>query len=161
MTQSRWDWPNAKCVVRACIFAISFFLFGSHAYSQPADTNSTHVRFITMDVFINSQSQPLAAYQLQLAATNGVAKIVGIEGGEHPAFREAPHYDPKAMQSDRVIIAGYSTENQLPVGKTRVATIHLQVTGDSPQFGIHLETAGNTAGNRIEAEATFEERKNK
>ena len=129
--------------------------------AQNSTNNAANVRFIAVDIFVNSSNQSLAAYQLEFAATNGVAKIVGIEGGEHPAFREAPHYEPKAMQSDRVIIAAYSTDNQLPVGKTRVATIHLQVTGDSPQFGIHLETAGNSAGNKIEAEATFEERKNK
>ena len=66
-------------------------------------------RFGAVDIYVDSGSTPLAAYQLEFAATNGVAKIVGIEGGEHAAFRQPPFYDPKAIQHERVIIASFST----------------------------------------------------
>jgi hypothetical protein len=115
-----------------------------------------------MDIFVDSGSTPLAAYQLEFAATNGVARIVGIEGGEHAAFRQPPFYDPKAMQHERVIIASFRTAPtaSLPTGKTRVATIHFQTAGTQlPQFELKLETAGDSQGNKIAAQASFEERK--
>jgi len=115
-----------------------------------------------MDIFIDSGSTPLAAYQLVFAATNGVAKIVGIEGGEHPAFRQPPFYDPKAIQHERVIIASFSTAPaaDLPTGKTRIATIHLQTTGNQlPHFELRLQTAGDSQGKKVTALASFEERK--
>jgi hypothetical protein len=119
-------------------------------------------RFCAVDIFVDSGSTPLAAYQIQFAATNGVVKIVGIEGGEHPAFRQPPYYDPKAMQHDHVIIAAFSTLSpaDLPTGKTRVATIHYQTAGSQmPQFEIKLQTAGDSQGNKISPLASFEERK--
>jgi hypothetical protein len=119
-------------------------------------------RFCAVDIFVDSGSTPLAAYQIHFAATNGVVKIVGIEGGDHPAFRQPPYYDPKAMQHDHVIIAAFSTLSpaELPTGKTRVATIHYQTAGTQmPQFEIKVQTAGDSQGNKISPAASFEERK--
>ena len=141
--------------------ALLFGLAAGLLAQQPADEEG-RTRFCAVDIFVDSGSTPLAAYQLVFAATNGIAKIVGIEGGEHPAFHQPPFYDPKAMQHDRVIIASFSTEppTTLPVGKTRVATIHFQTTEDSlPQFEIQLQTAGDSQGNKIPATASFEQRK--
>jgi hypothetical protein len=115
-----------------------------------------------VDVFVDSKDKPLAAYQLDFAVTNGNAKIVGIEGGEHPAFGQPPFYDPKAMQHERVILAAFSTEaaDKLPTGKTRVATIHLQVEAvTEPQFELKLQAAADAQGNRLAAEASVAERK--
>ena len=128
---------------------------------QPAD-QEPRVRFRAVDIFVDSTNAPLAAYQLEFAVTNGVAKIVGIEGGEHPAFHEAPFYDPKAMQRERVIIAAFSTNavSQLPAGRTRVATIHLQITGDSgPEFELKLSASAGPNGDRVAAGVSAEERK--
>ncbi|HXU77720.1 MAG TPA: hypothetical protein VN794_14195, partial [Methylomirabilota bacterium] len=80
------------------------------------------------------------------------------------AFHEPPFYDPKAMQQDRVIIAAFSTNpsTELPSGKTRVATIHLQTSGtDAPGFMLRLETAADANGQKLQATASFEERKAK
>lgn len=143
---------------------LALLLFGLAAElpaQQPADEES-RTRFCAMDIYIDSGSTPLAAYQVEFAATNGVAKIVGIEGGEHAAFRTPPFYDPKAMQHERVIIASFSTRPaaDLPKGKTRVATIHLQVSGDrAPGFELKLQTAGDAQGKKITVNASFEERK--
>jgi hypothetical protein len=130
--------------------------------AQQSVTEEGRTRFCAMDIFVDSGSTPLAAYQLEFAATNGVAKIVGIEGGEHTAFRQPPFYDPKAMQHERVIIASFSTAPaaSLPTGRTRIATIHFQVTGTQlPQFELRLQTAGDSQGDKISARANFEERK--
>src|SRR5215471_20061320 len=67
------------------------------------------VRFVAVGVYVDSKQKSLAAYQIEFSVTNTVAKIVGIEGGEHQAFLEPPFYDPKAMQHERVIIAAFST----------------------------------------------------
>jgi hypothetical protein len=119
-------------------------------------------RFGAVDIYVDSGSTPLAAYQLECAATNGVAKIVGVEGGEPTAFRQPPFYDPKAMQHERVILASFSTAPaaDLPVGKARVATIHYQTTNThQPQFTLKLQAVGDAQGNRISAQPSFQERK--
>jgi len=119
-------------------------------------------RFSAVDIYVDSKSAPLAAYQIEFSATNGVAKIVGIEGGDSAAFHEPPFYDAKAIQHERVIIAAFNTSStdKLPAGKIRIATIHLQIVGDaSPQFQLNLQVAANPDGNRISADASFEERK--
>jgi hypothetical protein len=131
-------------------------------FAQRPGVEEPRVHFCAVDVYVDATNAPLAAYQLEFAATNGVAKIVGIEGGEAPAFREAPFYDPKAMQRERVIIAAFSTEStdHLPSGKTRVATIHLQISGaDAPAFEVKLKTAADSNGNKIAAGVNIEERK--
>jgi hypothetical protein len=120
------------------------------------------VRFQAVDIYVDSKGKPLAAYQLEFAVTNAAAKIVGIEGGEHKAFAEPPFYDPKAMQHDRVILAAFSTNavSNLPSGKTRVATIHLQaVRNAEPGFFLKVQAAADSDGNKITIEASVEERK--
>jgi hypothetical protein len=131
-------------------------------YAQGPALEEGRSRFSTVDIYVDSKSTPLAAYQLEFSGTNGIARIVGIEGGEHPAFRQPPFYDPKAIQHERVIIAAFSTDSpdKLPAGKTRVATIHLQLLGeDRPGFELKLRTAADSQGTRISVEASFEERK--
>lgn len=131
--------------------------------AQPAGTNQT-VRFQAVDVFVDSKEVPLAAYQLEFSVKNSDAKVVGVEGGEHPAFKDAPFYDLKAIQQERVIIAAFNTAtaDQLPKAKTRVATIHLQILGEpQPQYVLTLQAAATAEGRKIPAEVTFEERKPK
>ena len=108
---------------------------------------------------MDSGAKPLAAYQLEFRVEKGDAKIVGVEGGSHAAFREPPFYDPKAIQKERVVLAAYntSTSNKLPKNKTRVATIHLQISGTKkPEFTVKLTTAASNDGRKISAEATLE-----
>ncbi len=139
-------------------------LFAVLSRPLPAQPTDQSVRFRAVDIFIDSHETPLAAYQLEFSVTSGNAKVVGVEGGEPPAFKEAPFYDPKAIQQQRVIIAAFNTAavEKLPTGKTRVATIHLQVAGDgTPQCILKLTTAASTNGARISTQATVEERKTK
>jgi hypothetical protein len=139
-----------------------FLRLAAPLHAQQSALEEGPTRFCAMDIFIDSKSAPLAAWQIEFAATNGLAKIVGIEGGEAGPFHNPPFYDPKAIQNDRVIIAAFSTElsTKLPAGKTRVATIHLQITGTAqPQFELKLQAAADPDGKKIPVEISFEERK--
>jgi hypothetical protein len=142
------------------ILAILFFAAAAGLCAQQAAPEEGRTRFCAVDIFIDSKATPLAAYQLQFEVTNHVAKIVGIEGGEHPAFAKPPFYDPKAMQQERVILAAFSTERNLPTGRTRVATIHLQVQGtEKPQYELRLQVAADENGKHIFAQIEQTERK--
>ena len=141
---------------------LAVFGLTANLFAQQPAVEEGRSRFAVIDVFVDAASTPLAAYQLELVVTNGVANIVGIEGGEHPAFRQPPFYDPKAIQREHVIIASFSTLNaaELPIGKTRVATIHFRTTTtQSPQFELKLRTTADSDGRKIAAKASFEERK--
>ncbi len=159
---------NWRSALRSGCFVSLFLivLFGLAAAlfaGQPAGEEGRG-RFRAVDIYLDSKSAPLAAYQLEFAATNGVVKIVGVEGGKDPVFHEAPFYDPKAIQQERVIIAAFSTEPaaKLPTGKTKVATIHIQITGlQEPAFELKLQAAADSQGNKISVEASFEEQKAK
>jgi len=120
------------------------------------------VRFAPVHIYLDSGDRPLAAYQFELKATKGSIKIVGVEGGEHAAFKEAPYYDPAALMQDRIIIAAFNTGQDLPTGRTRIATIHLQITGDTqPQYKLEPIVAADADGQEIAAELTLERGANK
>jgi hypothetical protein len=149
--------------VRALLGLLIFGLAARLFAQQPA-AEEGFGRFCAVDIYIDSKGAPLAAYQLEFAVTNGLAKIVGIEGGEHAAFRQPPFYDPKAIQHGRVIVAALSTESpdQLPNSRTRVLTVHLQCSrGAKPQFALTVQAAANVDAQRVSVDATFEERDTK
>jgi len=117
--------------------------------------------FRAVDLFVDSGSQPLAAYQLSFACAAPDAKIVGIEGGEHSAFTEPPYYDPKAMKNNHVVVAAFNTASpgQLPHGRTRIATIHIQTPASVvKQYELKVEAAATPAGEVITVRAEAIER---
>ena len=115
------------------------------------------VRFAPLHIYLDSGNRSLAAYQFELKAAAGQIEIVGVEGGKHKAFSEAPYYDPAALAQDRIIIAAVNTGKNLPAGRTRIATIHLQITGEAePQYELNLTVAGDADGEKIPAELTCE-----
>lgn len=115
------------------------------------------VRFAPVHIYLDSGATPLAAYQFELKATAGQIKIVGVEGGAHAAFNDAPYYDPAALMQDRIIIAAFNTGPDLPAGRTRIATIHLQITGDiAPEYELEPMVAADADGQEIAAELTLE-----
>jgi threonine dehydrogenase-like Zn-dependent dehydrogenase len=133
-------------------------LLASLIWPQAPAQNSGRVRFRAVDVIIDTGGRPLAAYQFELAAEVGTIAIVGVEGGEHPAFSEPPYYDAAALQKNHIIIAAFSTQKDLPAGKTRVARVHVQVTGDTePQYVVVLRVAASPDGTHIPATATATE----
>jgi hypothetical protein len=120
---------------------------------------AARAEFQTIDIFVDSKGEALAAYQLEFSANQKAMRVVGVEGGDHEAFKKPPFYDPKAIQRNRVIIGTYSTAKELPIGKTRVATIHVQVSGTGAMdYRVKLQTAANSEGDSIAASATWRER---
>jgi hypothetical protein len=120
---------------------------------------SAQTRFVAMDLVIDPQGEGLAAYQVEIKASAGV-KIVGVEGGEHPEFRQAPYYDPKGIQHERLIVAAFSTADasKLPNRPTRVLTVHLECEGE-PKFETILKVAGDVRGQKIYAKAELTQTK--
>ncbi len=148
--------------MKKVIFAIliSTVLMVSVMAQQPQfETLSAEstVHFAPLHVFIDSGRHKLAAFQFELKALAGQVKIVGVEGGEHEAFAEPAYYDPAALANDRIIIAAFDTADDLPTGRTRIATIHLQIIGDvEPEYQLDLNVAASEDGNEIPAEISFE-----
>ena len=125
---------------------------------QDYPTSRAGVRFAPLHVYLDSGSNVLAAFQFELKATAGQVKIVGVEGGSHEAFSKTPpYYDPAALANDRIIIAAFSTQPDLPKGRTRIATLHLQILGDAqPQYELKLVVAADPDGKEIPARISFE-----
>jgi hypothetical protein len=118
-------------------------------------TRPRPVRFVSVEVSVDSGAAPLAVYQVELTAKGADAKIVGIEGGAHAAFREPAYYDPAALAGGRIILAAFSTGRDLPAGKTRVATVTFQVSGaEQPTYHARLIVAATADGKKVPAEVS-------
>ena len=149
------------CAIFAAIAAVGLvslpWVQGQDPAVDPDETLPTGVRFAYADMYVDADDQPLAAYQVELKIGEGDARIVGIEGGDHPAFRDPPYYDPKALMQARVILAALSTGEDLPTGRTRVARVHLRVAGDSePVYAAELHTAASATGAEIAARVSVQ-----
>ncbi len=126
--------------------------------------NAMAVRFEAVDVFVDSGTVPMAAYEIEFRANvagteaageNGRALLVGVEGGVHKAFTKPPYYDPAALQGNRIIVAALSVDKELPTGNTRVARLHVQVPAKSmPDYACAIVVAGDTDAKEIKATAT-------
>ena len=125
-------------------------LFYDHPASEAEE--SLAFRFETVDLFADSGDRPLAAYQLEFKDATGRSLLTGIEGGEHDAFQEPPYYDPAALKQNRAILAAFSTAQELPTGKTRIATLHVMVRGDeAAEYTATLKLAADRDGNKFSA----------
>ena len=102
-----------------------------------ADATQSSVHFTAVNVYIDPVGQPLAAYQLELKTSGVDATLVGIEGGDHPAFAQAPYYDPRANLNHRIILAAFNTGEDLPRRRTRVATVMLRIEGSGAAAAGH------------------------
>ncbi len=123
-----------------------------------AEEKPASPRFAAVDVFVDAKGASLAAYQVELDAERKGIQIVGVEGGEHAAFAQAPYYDPKALQDDRIVLAAFSTGKDLPSGRTRVARVHLRIEdGGAAAFTTKLIVAGSQDGKEASATVTMEE----
>jgi len=146
--------PVAICLIAV---ALSMTLTGS-LRSEPAAAARPGVRFAFVNVYVDSGDAPLAAWQCELTEKTGAMRIVGVEGGDHPAFKRPPHYDPAALQRSRVIVAAFNTGKDLPRGKTRVARVHVQITGEgAPDYSVKLTAAASADGKRIDAKVSHEQ----
>ena len=122
---------------------------------------AANVRFAAIDIFVDS-AEPLAAWQFELTDAAGSMTVVGVENGDSEAFADAPYYDLEAVnedRADRIIVADFSLADpaELPLGRTRIATVHVRLTGSSePELDLNLIAAGNADGEPITAAANLE-----
>jgi hypothetical protein len=124
----------------------------------PPATNPVTDPFTAVDIWVDSGRQALGAYQFELTLERGKGEIVGLEGGEHPAFTQPPYYDPAALSGQRIIVAAYQVAAPLPTGKTRVARVHLQLHGEiKPQYVVKLIASCGATGETIPATAGAQE----
>ena len=130
-------------------------LAGAQERTTTTPTSSA-ARFTSVELFVDPHGDALGAYQVEFVADPARVTLVGIEGGEHPAYAQPPYYDPKALSGNRVILAALSTASDLPAARTRVATLHLRVAAghDQPTYQAKLEVAGNREGKPIAADVT-------
>jgi hypothetical protein len=112
-------------------------------------------RFTALDVFVDAGGMPLAAYQVEVIASEGAAKVAGVEGGESAAFRAPPYYDPAALEGGRVIIAAFTLEASPPAGRMRVARLHFLEEGPV-RYEVKAMAAAAPGGVRVEASAALE-----
>jgi len=121
------------------------------------DPSTQPARYTWVDAFIDPHGQPLAAYQFELKSSGGGAvTLVGVEGGEHPAFAPPPYYDPKANVQKRIVIAGLNTGDDLPKARTRVARVMVRVTGH-PTYSATLQVAASQEAKPIDATVSVSE----
>jgi hypothetical protein len=119
-----------------------------------SDTGS--IRFRPVHVYVDPAGAPLAAYQIEVVV-EGNGAIVGVEGGEHAAFGQPPHYDPAALAGKRIILAAFDTHASLPTQRTRVATLQMRESGSAePTYRATLQIAGGPDGHPIDATVTLE-----
>lgn len=143
--------------VVACVAALALGArVGLAGMREPAVDQQT-VRFAPVHIYLDSGEKPLAAYQFELKAVAGKIKIVGVEGGEHEAFQRPPYYDSAALMNERIILAAFNTGDALPTGRTRLATVHLQIIGDTePEYELDLTVAADPDGRELGAELTLQ-----
>ena len=114
----------------------------------------------TIDIYVDSGAERLAAYQVEFSDPTGRIKIIGVEGGEPFAFRAAPYYDPAALGRGCIILAAYSTGRDLPAGKVRVARLRVVCAEREPNYILKLCTAGTSDGNRVPAKFFMAQQRN-
>jgi hypothetical protein len=119
--------------------------------------------FAVYDLYIDSQ-EPLAAYQVKISDRNRSAKILSVEGGEHTAYRQPPHFDPKAIQKNIIKLGAFRADKSenLPIGKTRVASLHVEIfEGRQPDFEVVVEAAARPGGQTIAVQTVILKREEK
>lgn len=145
--------------LRTIVIAASFVLVAT-TLAQESDERAaaveTAVRFASVDIFLDS-SVPVAAWQFELTETHGAMTVVGVENGDSDAFDDAPYFDLDAVANgaaDRIVVADFSLmePDLLPVGSTRIATIHVRLRGSvEPDYALRLIAAGDAEGVPIDA----------
>jgi hypothetical protein len=134
------------------VIAILIALAGVSPATTPVSTTAVAGKsFTSVDLFVDTHGQALAAYQLEIKTPAHVT-VVGIEAGEHAAFAKTPpYYDPAAMGHQRIVLAAFSTDQDLPHGRTRIARLHVMIDGEQParNYAANLLVAADPDGKTI------------
>jgi hypothetical protein len=113
---------------------------------------ATAAEFAVYDIFLDPDGNSLAAYQIKIWDRNAAIKIISVEGGEHTAFKDAPFFDPKAIQRNIIKLASFrvGTTETLPKSKTRIASLHVEIgPGLKPDLAVRLEAAARPGGGKL------------
>jgi hypothetical protein len=106
--------------------------------------------FGTIVVTLDPQGAELAGWQLRADFGKSDARIVGIEGGEHPAYAAPPHYDPRALNTGEIVLAALSSHEELPNESTVVAILHIEHDRSGlPPLEVSEVVAVDADGNEI------------
>lgn len=134
----------------------ALLLLGILAGSVRADAPT---QFTTIDVIVDPGSRPLAAYQIEVLAGSDDVTLVGVEGGDAPAFTEPPRYDPRALRGGRIVLAAICLDDPLPRGPVRVASLHVEhSTRTALRLRVGEVVTGSREGAPIEAKVELERR---
>lgn len=126
--------------------------------STPQAVAGTAVTFVPVDVYVDVGGGRLGAYQFEVNAKD--ATMVGLEGGDSKVFADAPYYDTAALRGNRIVVAAFSLDENLPTGLTRVARLHMMVegslrAGELPEMTDKLLVATDGQGRTVDAKLTL------
>jgi hypothetical protein len=141
-----------KCLALMLGFAFLGAVAPTERSENPSlvSPSTQSVRFATVDIRLDPKNHPLAAYQLEVTADSPNVKLAGVEGGEHAAFREPPYYDPAALNQNRIILAAFNTGSDLPMKDSRIARLHVQISGErNPKWNVKLTVASASDGSAV------------
>ncbi|HOX08103.1 MAG TPA: hypothetical protein PK280_17030 [Planctomycetota bacterium] len=135
--------------------ALALLPLGAALAAGEAAARPTTSSFRAVDVWVDSGTERLAAYQVEVTYDAARVRIVGVEGGEPAGFRDAPWFDEAGKTGGRIVLAAFVPQDSQAVnGARRVARLHLQVEGDAaPALTVKLVAAAKPGGERIKAGA--------
>lgn len=145
--------------MKKLLFTVSiFFIFTSSVMSKDLsnDDCKEKISFRTVDISVDSKTNLLAAYQIDIRYDKENIKVVGLEGGSN-GFNNPPYYDRAGLEGGRIIIAAF-VDNDVHAknGKTMVARLHLQTRGCSPyEFKTEPMAAARPGGKEIPVDVEF------
>lgn len=138
---------------RQSLVLLAMLALGSTAFAVP----DVPLTFKPFDLWLDTGTNELVAYQIEITYDAQAIRIVGLEGGNTPAFVKAPYYDRKGLQGGRIIVAAFTTKDEgLPTGRMRIARIHVAVSGEAAQPKAELMTAAGKDGSRMKVKAWLE-----
>ena len=135
-------------------------LLGMALPSSP-QSDGKAIQFAALDIYLET-TEPLAVWQFELRESSGMMRVVGVENGDSAAFGGPPYYDLGAVSegaADRIIVAHYSMSpaDELPTGRSRIATVHVQLGGSAdPDYLLNLMAVGGADGEPIQASIDFD-----
>ncbi len=107
---------------------------------------------VLVDVFIDSQTVPLAAWQMELRGVSPDLQIMNVSGGDASAWQPTPYFDPAGLHGRRIILAAFTTADDPPSGKQRVARLRVSVPDSAlPKIATRLHIAAAADGRAIPA----------
>lgn len=108
--------------------------------------------FSILRLEIDPAGTGLSGWQLRADFGESDARIVGIEGGDSPAFAAPPYYDPRALNGGKIVLAALARGQELPTGRTTVAVLHVEHDpGGLPPLEVSELIAVGADGDEIEA----------